>query len=184
MATGFNQYVTKNLKEIRAFFDEPKNGETIVNNFHNPSLSRVRQVFSLGLYSLLVKRWLAAFNLGKNLMIVDGEELLSNPGAVVEQVQDFMGVPRILQSDDFVRNPVSGLYCIRPWWKRDYDYRAEKLSLPTWEDNLQCLVENKGRSRSKNALFSMSIETKAIIQNFYRPYNEQLFKLINKRFNW
>ena len=65
-------------------------------------------------------------------MVLDGEELRTNPGRVMDKVQGFIGLPRCLKNENFVFNETKGFYCI-----------LDK------DGNQQCLDSNKGTSRKR-----------------------------------
>ena len=132
-----------------------------------------------GLYFIHVQRWLKAFN-RTNLMIVDGERFLADPGAVVEEMQGFLGLPKLVWKEDFVKNQETGFFCFR---KLTPDYLDKKLSGKAFAESLKCLTKAKGRTRQKaGEQPNKSVLLK--LKQFYQPYNKQFFKLIGEEFDW
>lgn len=167
------QKIKKNLSRARDDF----------HGFHNNMSSDDNLLFGDGVYIANIKRWLHVFSPDR-FLIIDGEEIFKDPGPVIEQLQDFLPIPKLLLRKDFVRHPKTGLYCLRPWWNSTYDFSAEYRQDPTWGDGLYCLVKSKGKTRSHNAAYPFPQHLKITLQKFYQPYNDMLYKLLGRKFLW
>ena len=119
--------------------------------------------FTSGFYALHLYRWLMFFH-QSNLMIINGEDLFKDPGPIIEKVQDFLEVPRLLLRGDFVKDPKTGIYCIKNIGKNNA---------------LQCLPSAKYNEKDL-----LHFEIKKRLDSIYASYNEAFFKMISKRFNW
>ena len=122
--------------------------------------------FTTGFYALHLHRWLMHFN-RSNLMIIDGEEMFKDPGPVIENVQNFLKIPRLLLRDDYVKDPKTGFYCVKNFGENN---------------TLQCLPLNKQRTRNKKNLLLPHVKKK--LDSIYASHNEAFFKMIGERFDW
>lgn len=156
------------------------NGETVFKQLEKNVSS---YTFAHGIYAYYIKRWMKVFPPNR-LLIVDGEELLQDPGSVIESLQDFLHIPKVLLKQDFIRHPKTGLYCLRPWWQSTYDFLAEYRRYPSWENGLLCSMPSKGRTRSKNVRHTMSPHLQSRLQKFFEPYNRRLYKILNRTLSW
>ena len=114
----------------------PKNRKECISNFQWHDLFEFFKnanfkFFSVGLYALHLKKFLDRFS-RRQFLVLDGEELRTNPGRVMDKVQGFIGLPRCLKNENFVFNETKGFYCI-----------LDK------DGNQQCLDSNKGTSRKR-----------------------------------
>lgn len=175
----------KYLPPVKAIFQNLTVGGgkyTLESTVRELSSDKPRLSFAYGVYAYFIKRWTDTFS-PSELFIIDGEKFLEEPGIVMEQIQTFIGIPKMLLQEDFLKSWSTGLYCIRPWWNKTYDFAAELLS-DTWQDNLQCTLGGKGRTRSKNTSFFLSFKERDELRRFYRPYNKLLYRMLNRTFAW
>lgn len=133
-------------------------------NFH------LSHVISAGLYYYHVKQWRRYFR-DDQFMIIDGEKFLRDPGKVVDEVQDFLGLDKLLLPSDFQRENDNEFYCVKK---------------PSWTSEnrtLECLDSyRKGRTRLGTLHPAESAMKK--LRQFYKPYNEKLFAYLNRTFEW
>lgn len=185
--SGFEKYIQTHMPRVKRLFenwhedfDGLWNSETIFKELEKDTRS---YTFAHGIYGYYIKRWLKVFT-AERMLIIDGDELLHDPGVVMESLQDFLHIPKLLLRRDFVRHPKSGLYCLRPWWKPEYDFLAEYQRYSSWEKGLLCSSPAKGLTRSQNASYSMSTRLKTRLQKFFEPYNHMLYKSLNSTLSW
>ena len=69
-----------------------------------------KQILTIGLYYYHIQRWFRVFN-NSNLMIINGEDFLQNPGPIIERIQEFLNLPKLILKEDFVKNPKIGFFC-------------------------------------------------------------------------
>lgn len=122
-------------------------------------------ILTEGFYALHYLRWKKLFN-SSQLMIIDGDEMFHDPGSVMEKVQEFVGIPKLLLKQDYVNdhgNP--GFFCYKDW-------QTEELS---------CLPKNKQRSRNKSA---MSDDVLSKLKKVYKSHNAALFRMLGRQFSW
>ena len=127
---------------------------------------QIPPIFTSGFYAIHLHRWLMYFN-RSNLMIIDGEEMFKDPGPVIENVQNFLKIPRLLLRNDYVKDPKTGFYCVKNFGKNN---------------TLQCLPLAKQRTRNKKNLLLPHVKKK--LDSIYASHNEGFFKMIGERFDW
>ena len=78
-------------------------------------------------------------------------------------VEDFLSVPRVIKSKHFVFVEEKGYWC-------------KKV-----HGEVECMGEHKGR---KKLYPEVSDPQMTKLRDFYRPFNENLYKLVGRNFNW
>lgn len=115
---------------------------------------------SLGIYYELLKEFYKRYE-AKDILVLTGEELKSDPAAVMKKAESFLGLPSYFQPSHFKINEKTGFYCFNN------------------ESSLTCPKKKHGPD--------LPPPDKDVIErlhNLYRPYNEKLFQLINMTFDW
>ena len=116
-----------------------------------------------GLYALHYLRWLQYFD-ETQMMVIDSSEIIRNPGKVVEKLQDFMKIQKLLFQDDFVKKVGDTMsFCFHDW--------------ETNNDNCHVLEEQAVHT-------DMTSNTMSKLRLFYKSYNDAFFDLIERRFRW
>ena len=95
--------------------------------------------------------------------ILDGGALKRQPVAQIQMVERFLDLPPLLGPHNFYYNATKGFYCLVPF----------SATSPS------CLGKTKGRKHPQ-----LNDTVKTLLYDFYRPYNEEFFKVIGKRFDW
>lgn len=113
------------------------------------------------LYYIHTKRWLKYFPL-EQIHIVDGDNLVLHPFEELEKVEAFLGLRHYIQEDHFVFDRKKGFYCV------NRENGAHK-----------CLNRTKGRPHPK-----IDPDVVEQLNEFFEPYNQKFFKLVNKTFQW
>ena len=124
----------------------------------------------IGLYSKHLKRWLQYFK-ASQIHLVSGETLIKKPYEELKRVEDFLNLPAFIKPDHFVYNKTKGFYC--------FDKQTSQPRKNANETNLRCLGSTKGRVH-----FPVSPETENLLRDYYRPFNEELYKLYGRNFGW
>ncbi|BFZ07573.1 hypothetical protein BsWGS_10612 [Bradybaena similaris] len=109
------------------------------------------------------------------VLLVEGEELEKSPLTLLRNVERFLGLCHAFTDDLLVFNRDKGFYCFnQSSWR--YPEMEETLSLDRWTG---CFPASKGREHPE-------IERRLMRQLLVKlnPYNEKLFALLGKRFNW
>nr|XP_009858508.1 heparan sulfate glucosamine 3-O-sulfotransferase 1 isoform X1 [Ciona intestinalis] len=164
-----HDYLKKYLPKVTSSF-VPYNetrapGDTLRVLQHHSS-DYMSTLLTTGFYALHLKRWLKYYN-DSDMMVVDGSELFNDPGGVMERVQDFIDIPKVLFREDYVRDSKTGFFCYKEWNNNG---------------RLNCLPSNKQRTRSKTSTSNpFPEETLQHLKDFYKTHNEALFKLLGRR---
>ncbi|XP_028714950.1 bifunctional heparan sulfate N-deacetylase/N-sulfotransferase 4 [Peromyscus leucopus] len=111
-----------------------------------------------GWYAVHIERWLAYFATSQ-LLIIDGQQLRSDPATVMDEVQKFLGVtPHYNYSDALTFDPQKGFWC-------------QLLE----GGKTKCLGKSKGRKYPP-----MDPESRTFLSNYYRDHNVELSKLLHR----
>ena len=71
---------------------------------HTPEAS----IISNGLYWVHIKEWLDVGFKKEQMMIINGEELITNPAKIILEAQDFMNLDPIIKKENFVFDKEKG----------------------------------------------------------------------------
>jgi len=118
---------------------------------------------SIGLYAKHLSNWLQYFP-KIQMHFVNGNDFIKNPVPIIIEVQKFLGLPVMLNENNFVYDKIKGFYCI----KATDDIQEVK-----------CLGDSKGRPHPY-----IKPATLRKLKEFYKPHNELFFNLIGKDFGW
>ena len=119
------------------------------------------EVLQRSLYSVQLKRWLDYFKL-EQIHIVDAENFKINPAEELNKVEDFLGIRQYFTQKSFTFSEERGFFC---------------LNLPNGDE--ACMAKGKGRTHQE--VSPAMIER---LKEFYKPYNEEFFDIVGRRFNW
>ncbi|XP_052586518.1 bifunctional heparan sulfate N-deacetylase/N-sulfotransferase 4 isoform X2 [Peromyscus californicus insignis] len=111
-----------------------------------------------GWYAVHIERWLTYFATSQ-LLIIDGQQLRSDPATVMDEVQKFLGVtPHYNYSEALTFDPQKGFWC-------------QLLA----GGKTKCLGKSKGRKYPP-----MDPESRTFLSNYYRDHNVELSKLLHR----
>ncbi|XP_077032904.1 bifunctional heparan sulfate N-deacetylase/N-sulfotransferase 4 isoform X2 [Agelaius phoeniceus] len=117
-----------------------------------------RRCLEPGWYALHIHRWLSHFP-PSQLLIIDGQQLRSDPATVMDEVQKFLGVsPHYNYSEALTFDPQKGFWC-------------QLLE----GGKTKCLGKSKGRKYPP-----MDQESRAFLSSYYREHNVELSKLLHR----
>ncbi|KFP07014.1 bifunctional heparan sulfate N-deacetylase/N-sulfotransferase 4 [Calypte anna] len=134
--------------------------EVITSNHWASSEIRALQKRCLtpGWYAVHIERWLNHYP-ASQLLIIDGQQLRSDPATVMDEVQKFLGVsPHYNYSEALTFDPQKGFWC-------------QLLE----GGKTKCLGKSKGRKYPP-----MDQESRAFLSSYYRDHNVELSKLLHK----
>jgi len=158
-----------------AFLSSGENGSTAVDT----SWGAVK----IGLYARHLQRWLRHFPL-ERFHFVSGERLIADPAGEMALLQDFLGLPRIVDSRYFYLNSTKGFPCLRYRRRRRQRRRRHWNSLEEDRDvddeaSPRCLGKTKGRTHP-------TIDDNVLqrLREFYRPFNVKLHQMTGIDFGW
>jgi len=139
------------------------NGDTFEQNAFNadgtvnPSCPFIHQ----SCYDKQLKPWLKYFSKDQ-FLIVDGDKFKKDQVAVLNEVEDFLGIDRQITMDRFVYNTTRGLYCVKT---------------PSGEQ--ACLPSHKGQTHP-----SLKDSDYKKLKKYFLPHNEIFFEMFGKRYPW
>ncbi|NWZ32817.1 NDST4 sulfotransferase, partial [Asarcornis scutulata] len=134
--------------------------EVITSGHWAPSEIRTLQKRCLtpGWYAVHIERWLTHYP-ASQLLIIDGQQLRSDPATVMDEVQKFLGVsPHYNYSEALTFDPQKGFWC-------------QLLE----GGKTKCLGKSKGRKYPP-----MDQESRAFLSTYYRDHNVELSKLLHR----
>ncbi|XP_072717337.1 bifunctional heparan sulfate N-deacetylase/N-sulfotransferase 4-like isoform X1 [Ciconia boyciana] len=141
--------------------------EVITSSHWAPSEIRTLQKRCLtpGWYAVHIERWLTHYPASQlaylplQLLIIDGQQLRSDPATVMDEVQKFLGVsPHYNYSEALTFDPQKGFWC-------------QLLE----GGKTKCLGKSKGRKYPP-----MDQESRAFLSSYYRDHNVELSKLLHR----
>ena len=162
----FKHPVTRAIADYRHYKDRHQMlRETFQQYVTKPSgaLDLTCRPLNTSLYVEHMKRWYMYFPKDQ-VHVVDGEKLITNPVDEIRLVEDFLGLEHAISNDAVHFDEKKGFFCFRGSDKETY----------------RCLHEGKGERPKPyvNPKFEQRLKV------FYRPYNEELYKLVNRTFYW
>ncbi|XP_064272086.1 bifunctional heparan sulfate N-deacetylase/N-sulfotransferase 4 isoform X2 [Passer domesticus] len=117
-----------------------------------------RRCLAPGCYARHIHRWLSHFPPAQ-LLIIDGQQLRSDPATVMDEVQKFLGVSSHYNySEALTFDPQKGFWC-------------QLLE----GGKTKCLGKSKGRKYPP-----MDQESRAFLSSYYREHNVELSKLLHR----
>ncbi|XP_056212805.1 bifunctional heparan sulfate N-deacetylase/N-sulfotransferase 4 isoform X1 [Falco biarmicus] len=134
--------------------------EVITSSHWAPSEIRTLQKRCLtpGWYAVHIERWLSHYP-ASQFLIIDGQQLRSDPATVMDEVQKFLGVsPHYNYSEALTFDPQKGFWC-------------QLLE----GGKTKCLGKSKGRKYPP-----MDQESRAFLSSYYRDHNVELSKLLHR----
>ena len=123
-------------------------------------IDRGHETITKSLYSIQLRRWLEYFKL-EQIHIVDGDSFKLQQVEELHKIEDFLGVRNYISEDNFIYNASKGFYCLNTTGHKE------------------CMAKGKGRSHP--VLDQVFLER---LRQFFKPYNEDFFNIIGKRFDW
>lgn len=131
----------------------------------NVTVNTSWRAIQIGLYAVHVRRWLAEFS-AHQLHFVSGERLVADPTSVLADIQHFLGLPRLVTDKHFRFSHEKGFPCVV----------RDPRRVP---NEVHCLGKTKGRRHP-------NIQPGALkrLRDFFRPHNEDLYRLTNINFGW
>nr|CAB3254155.1 heparan sulfate glucosamine 3-O-sulfotransferase 4-like [Phallusia mammillata] len=116
-----------------------------------------------GLYVYHLERWQKSFNHSR-MLILDGDDMIREPWTSYAKIQDFLEMPKLIHKEDWVLNNKTGQYCLKP---------SSRIPKPP----LCVQPKSTDIQQPKEEIISA-------FTTFYKPYNEELFKILGYRYPW
>ena len=113
-----------------------------------------------GQYSEQLQRFYNVFPRNQ-ILLLDSSDLVKNPVPLLNQVEDFLGLPRFISNKSLVFDESKGFFCKRI------------------DGNVECESDNKGRKHP-----DVDKDVFEVLQRHYEPYNRELGHLTGKNFSF
>ncbi|XP_014784600.1 nuclear transcription factor Y subunit gamma [Octopus bimaculoides] len=155
--SDYTQLASKGITKMHRFED------LAFLNLSTRIVDTSRNIIRIGVYAKYLERWLNYFPLSQ-IHFVSGEQLISDPARELGRVQDFLGLKRIISEKHFYFNETKGFPCLK---------KSEGSGHP------HCLGKTKGRPHP-----TVDITILKRLRDFYRPFNEKFYRMVNRDFRW
>ncbi len=111
----------------------------------------------IGFHAQHLRKWQKYF-LPAQIMFIDSVKFKLDPVSVLQDIEDFLRIPKYVDSRHFTKGP-KGYFCMNRTGG--------------------CMGESKGRKHPK-----VPEAVLRALYNFYRPMNEEFFTITNRSFDW
>ena len=142
----------------RRLVHSKKLSDTSTNDEHN--CEGAKHIITTSIYASTLKKWINVFGVDK-ILILDWDNFVVNPVQELRKAEQFIGLEPKLKQSDFYYDEQNKFYCIRE------------------EGSTGCMSEKKGRPHP-----AMANSTRWLLKVFFKPYNGELYKLIERTFPW
>ena len=126
------------------------------------SVNAYSRFISRSIYATHIKRWTRSFALGTQLLVVDGEKLVSDPLSEIVRVENFLGLRNFLTKQNVVFDKERGFHCMI------FD-----------DGQKQCLSKDKGVPHP-----DLNPNVEAKLRKFFKPFNRDFYKAVQQDFGW
>ena len=114
-------------------------------------------------------RYLYFFN-PSQIKVIETNDFKQDPFAVLHDIEAFLNLEHSIQRENIVFNRGKGYHCLRT--------NIEST-------NAACYGEKRGRNSSDTRnLLKVSAEVLEKLQTFFKPHNENFFRLVGRVFDW
>ena len=117
---------------------------------------------SRSIYARHIGRWTRWFPLGTQLLVVDGDKLVSDPLSEIVRVENFLGLRNYLTKQNFVFDEEKGFHCMI------YD-----------DGHKYCLGNDKGVPHP-----DLNPHVEAMLRKFFKPINRNFYIAVQHDFGW
>ena len=131
----------------------------IMNNNNQYSVE-TSELFSWSRFVERLKPWIAIYGLDK-IHVIDGDNFVKNPVEELQNIETFLGLQPFITEKHFVYSTDKRFYCLKE------------------NDDVNCMPDRKGVPHPQ-----MSEVTRKRLQQYYKPFNEELFITIGRNFSW
>ena len=153
--SDYAQRLAQNINHILSF-------EKLIF-LHNGKINTQVGEVKRSIYDVHFQRWLKWFH-RKQILVVNGDELIANPVPVLQQVETFLNVSHYFKDSLFTIDKEKGFFC----WKVNPEAKEPK-----------CLGSSKGR---EHPIVSNSTLNK--MKEFLKPHAQNFCQLAAVKFNW
>lgn len=154
----YTQLAVKANSSLPKFEGYVTNNQNLINS--------ERGIVKSGVYIKHLYHWLKFFPLSQ-IHFVSGEQLVKNPATEIKLVETFLNLRPMITEKNFYFNKTKGFPCF-----------IGKIGLHGKKKN-GCLKGTKGRKH-----IAVEDDIVALLQDYYRPFNQALYKLVGRDFHW
>lgn len=134
---------------------------TKMDIYNRTVIDSSRYIIRCSDYATNVMPWLKYFT-RKQIVFVDGHNFMENPSEELRVIEKFLEISPYFTTDSFVFNETTGMQCLV--LNSSYTY---------------CLSTRTGLTHP-----TYSLKVRKLLEHFFKPLNEDFFRLINRRFDW
>ena len=162
LTENFEDVIKSELKRIEIGNKKPEL-KIETTNYNHSAFSHLRD----GLYVQHLERWLKFFP-NEQLLVLHTKDLSTNFDNTLAKTFEFLNLPKYQIENRIEKNKIDK---IRP--------------LSGHVRNIYKNIDSKTRTLFNVQNYpEIKSETRKFLQDFFRPHNEKLFKMIGKRFDW
>lgn len=161
---NFEDAIKAELKRIEIENEKP---ELTIENTNYDHYQSVFSYLRHGIYANYILNWLKLFP-KEQLLILHAKDLYNNLDNILSKTFEFLNLPKYQIENRIGKNKIDKIH-------------------PTagHEHNIYKNIDSKTRTLFNVQDYpEMKSETRKLLQDFFRPHNERLFKIIGKRFDW
>ena len=161
---NFEDAIKAELKRIEIENEKP---EFTIENTNYDHYQSVFSYLRHGIYADYILNWLKLFP-KEQLLILHTKDLYNNLDNILAKTFEFLNLPKYQIENRIGKNKIDKIH---PTAGR--------------ERNIYKNIDSKTRTLFNVQDYpEMKSETRKFLQDFFRPHNERLFKIIGKRFDW
>ncbi|KAL4232057.1 hypothetical protein ACF0H5_009635 [Mactra antiquata] len=123
-------------------------------------------MLNMSTYDVGLERYLKFFRRDQ-ILVIESTEFMKNPIKILQKVENLLEIEHFDWNKYFVMNTEKTFYCIR---------KTEVV-----EKAMVCYESNRGR---KHPIENIDAEHMERLREYFKPHNDNLFRLIGRRFNW
>ncbi|KAL4233144.1 Sulfotransferase domain [Mactra antiquata] len=127
---------------------------------------RYKGMIKMSTYDQGLERYLKVFRRDR-ILVIESTEFIKTPTKVMGKIEELLGIGHFDWDKYFILNKEKKFHCIR--------------KIETVKKTMVCYESNRGR---KVPLEMIDAEHMESLRNYFKPHNENLFRLIGRRFDW
>ena len=120
------------------------------------------EFISHSIYSRFINHWTRWFAIGTQLLVIDGDQFVSDPLSELVRVENFLGLRKYLTKQNVVFNEEKGFHC-----------------MVSDSGHKKCLSKTKGAPHPD---LQPGVEEK--LRNYFKKYNERFYEAVQRDFGW
>lgn len=106
--------------------------------------------------------------------LINGYDLIHDPGRVLEELADFMEVERHITRDNFIYDEEQGFYCIKT------KESEEKFCIGDHSNHGSSRNQKKRKKKHEQEWYDFDEGVKEQLEHFYQPFNQDLEEKIGR----